>query len=145
MRYDFECASCGNAWEHTCSMSERPASLPCPCGGEAVQIITVVPEALIRFRPYEFNKAKNVRSFGATKGRTDEQQHEHYRRSFDMQRKMVSEQRRSGKLHKEDGFQYLGGMPGEMADSINEAEGKETVQSDPITFLKKTGLYMGRD
>jgi len=125
-------------------MADRPATLPCPCGGEAVQIIVSVPEVLVRFRPYEFNKAKNVRSNGRMFGRTDEQQHEHYRRSFDMQKKLVSEQRRSAKLLKEDGFEYLGGMPGEMCDSINEAEGKEAVQSDPVTFLKKTGLYMGR-
>ena len=110
------------------------------------QIIVTVPESYVRFRPYEFNKAKNVRSNGHMFGRTDEQQHETYRRAFDEQRKQVAAQRRSGSLFKEAGCEYLGGMPGEMADSIAENEGqKEVVEKDPVNFLKKTGLYMGRD
>jgi hypothetical protein len=125
-------------------MSERKSVLPCPCGGEAQQIITAVPEVLVRFRPYEFNKAKNVRSNGYHFGRTDEQQHEQYRRVVETQRKLV--ERRNRDLGKKDGFEFLGVMPGEMADSIDENEGtKETVVRDPVTWLKKTGLYMGKD
>lgn len=142
MRYDFECEKCSLVFEHSCSMSERPESLPCQCGGEARQIIIAVPYSCVRFAPYEFDKSKNVRSNGALFGRTDEQQHEHYRRSFDMQRKLVAQERR--KPGKDDGFEYLGGMPGEMVDSIEEKEGKEAVAKDPVTFLKQTGMYMGR-
>lgn len=127
-------------------MADRPSSLPCQCGGVGSQVILSVPQSFVRFRPYEFNKAKNVRSNGALFGRTDEQQHEAYRRSFDTQRKQVAEMRRSLSKNSEGGFEYLGGMPGEMADSIAETEGgKEVVDKDPVTFLKKTGLYMGRE
>jgi hypothetical protein len=144
-RYDFECVACGSQWEHTCSMSARPESLPCLCGGEGRQVILSVPESFVRFRPYEFNKAKNVRSNGRLFGKTDEQHHEGYRRAFDEQKKQVASQRRAGSLFKEGGCEYLGGMPGEMADSIDENEGgKETVAKDPVTWLKKTGMFMGR-
>jgi hypothetical protein len=108
------------------------------------QVFLRVPESFVRFRPYEFDRAKNVRSNGRMFGRTDAQQHEAYRNAFDTQRKLVEQERRS--CSRSDGVEYLGGMPGEMADSIAEHEGdKELVAKDPVTLLKKTGLYMGRD
>lgn len=145
MRYDYECEPCGLRFEVSCSMSERKDALPCPeCGREAPSIIVSVPYAYMRFRPYEFNKAKNVRSNGAEFGRSDQQQHEAYRRVIERKRKEVSLERAG--CGKSDGFQFLGAMPGEMADSIDENEGgKETVVRDPVTWLKKTGLYMGSD
>ena len=120
--------------------------MPCECGGTATQVFLAVPDVVVKFREYTFNKATNVRSNGHTYGRSDREQHEHYRRSFDEQRKQVAAQRRSAKLFKEDGCEYLGGMPGEMADSIAEAEGDpDVVAKDPVTWLKKTGMHMGRE
>lgn len=145
--YDYECTSCHLRREVHCRITERKDSLSCPeCGGVAEQIFLRVPEVLVRFKEYEFNKAKNVRSNGRVYGRSDWQQHEDYRKAFDTQRRQVRAERRSFHSEKEGGIEYLGGMPGEMADSIGEAEGDpEVVSKDPITFLKKTGLHMGRD
>jgi hypothetical protein len=123
-------------------MAERPATVSCSCGQEAVQVIRSVPECFVRFRPYEFNPAKVVGNNGERFGRTREQQHEKYRRDFDLQKRLVRE--RSHRPSKKNDIQYLGGMPGEMADSLAEQEGdKNVVLRDPETFLKKTGLYVG--
>lgn len=144
MRYDYECTSCAAVQEVVCRMDERPSVLRCPsCGSEARQVILSVPESFVRFRPYEFNKRTNVQSWGRTQGRTDEKQHDEYRKAFELQRTLVKQRRRTPKIRSDEEFEYLGGMPGEMVESINNAEGKEAVQKDPVTFLKKNDLYMG--
>lgn len=141
MRYDYECPQ-GHGQEVTCPMADRPASVPCPCGAEAVQVIRSVPHAYVRFTEYEFDQSKAVAGNGRRFGRSDKQQHEGYRRSLDLQRKMVRE--RSHRPSKKNDIQYLGSMPGEMHDTITEMEGdKNVVLRDPVTFLKKTGLYVG--
>jgi len=142
MRYDYECEN-GHGQEITCLMADRPASVPCKCGSVAVQVIRSVPQAFVRFREYQFDRSKCVAGNGRRFGRTDEQQHEKYRRDFDLQRQLVRE--RSHRPSKKHDFQYLGGMPGEMADSIVEQEGgdKNVVLQDPVTWLKKTGMYVG--
>lgn len=144
MRYDFECATCRIRWEITCRMSERPASLPCQCGGEAVQIITSVPEVMVKGVPYKFDPKKNVDNFGKSFGRTNEQQHEGYRQAFDMQRKLVHERKRSLSKKSDDDPVYLGGMPVEMVLSIGQKEGDpEIAFKDPEYFLKTNNLHMG--
>lgn len=147
MRYDFECEVCGHQHEHSCPMAARPTSLICPeCGGNSSQVFLSVPESFTKFREYRFDKAKNVRSYGASFGRSDSQQHEHYRNVMDLQRKLVGQERRSLKREKEGGIEFLGAMPGEMVDSIGQTEGDpEAVARDPVGFMKRTGTYMGRD
>ena len=127
----------------TCAMADRPATLPCgSCGGVAVQVIRSVPEAFVKFRDYQFDPKKVVASNGKRFGRTAQQQHEGYRKNLDLQKRMVRE--RSHRPSKKNDIQYLGSMPGEMADSITEQEGdKNVVLQDPVTWLKKTGLYVG--
>jgi len=142
MRYDYACPH-GHAQEVTCALADRRATLPCgSCGGVAVQVITTVPQAFVKFRDYTFDPTKVVGNNGARFGRTAKQQHEKYRKDFDMNKQLV--RARSHRPGKKNDFQYLGGMPGEMADSIAEQEGdKLAVLRDPSTFLKKTGLYVG--
>ncbi len=144
--YEFECQHCGRRRDEWFSMATRPTSVPCACGMEAVQVIRTVPESFVRNRPYEFDKRWVVGNNGKLAGRSAEQQHEGYRRHFEGIKTKVKRLNRSGGKRSKDagGFQYLGGMPGEMADSIGQQEGdKEAVAKDPITFLKKTGLYVG--
>lgn len=141
MRYDYECAN-GHLQEHSCMMSDRPAHLPCKCGCLAFQVIRTVPHVHVRFSEYQFNPAKAVGNNGKRFGRSRQQQHEKYRHDFDLQKRMVRE--RSHRPNKKNDIQYLGGMPGEMADTIAEQEGdKNVVLQDPVTWLKKTGLYVG--
>ncbi len=145
-RYDFECQGCGRRQERIFTMSSRPPAVPCACGLEAIQVILSVPESWVKNRPYEFRKDKIVGNNGKLAGRTAQQQHEGYRRHFDGIATKVKRLNRSGGRRSKDagGFQYLGGMPGEMADSIGQQEGdKEAVAKDPVGFLKKTGLYVG--
>ena len=140
-RYDYECGSCGHREEHYFSMADKPTTLDCRCGGYATSLITGGSESFVRNRPYEFNKAKCVRSNGHMFGRTDEQQHALYRKQFEDIDKRQKSLALSKNKHE---MQWIGGMPGEMADSIGEHEGdKEAVIKDPIPFLKKTGLYSG--
>lgn len=144
--YEFECQGCGLQQEKHFSMAARPSSVPCPCGLEAVQVILTVPEAFMRFRPYEFNAKTRVGNNGKKFGRSAEQQHDGYRKHYDGLHKNIRRLNRMPSKRRLDcgGFQYLGGMPGEMADSIGQQEGdKEAVVKDPETWLRKTGLYVG--
>ena len=144
--YEYECQSCGRQQEQWFSMASRPGSVPCSCGLEAVQVILTVPESFMRFRPYEFRRDKVVGNNGKKYGRTAEQQHEGYQRHFGNVRKNVRALKRSlsGSRHDAGGVRYLGGMPGEMADSIGQQEGdKQAVSKDPETWFKKTGMYIG--
>lgn len=127
-------------------MSARTSEVPCECGARATQIIVGVPESFVRFRPYEFRKDRVVGNNGKLAGRDAQQQHEGYRRHFDGIKTNIKRINRGMSRRRFDagGFQYLGGMPGEMADSIGQQEGdKEVVAKDPVTFLKKTGMYVG--
>lgn len=127
-------------------MSSKPASIPCECGAEAVSVISVNENPIcVRFAPYRFDKSKNVMSNGRGFGLSDQEHHNRYRRKFDGMKKAAAAARRSGSKSK-TGVEWLGSMPGEMADSIGCHEGDpEAVTKDPVTFLKKTGLYTGHD
>lgn len=144
-RYDYECRCCGHREEHFFSMADMPSTVACEaCGQESPRSISV-PESFVRNREYVFNPAKCVRSNGRLVGRSDQQQHELYRKWFDGMRTRQRDLKRSHSKNKHE-IQWIGGMPGEMADSIGEHEGdKEAVYKDPIPFLKKTGLYAGDD
>lgn len=140
-RYDYECGTCGRREERVFSMADMPGSIPCPCGVDAPRVIDTLPESFVANREYVFDKRKNVRNFGYKYGRTDQQQHEHYRQYFDEIKKRKRETRSSKKGLE---MEWVGGMPGEMVDSIGQHEGDpEAVLKDPVKFLKKTGLYDG--
>lgn len=95
-------------------------------------------------REYRYDPRKSMGNNGAKVGRTPQQQHRGYERIFETQRQLVQDKRAKGQ--EKDGFQYLGGMPGEMHDAICDQEGDKTVvQRDPIPFLKANGLYMGEE
>lgn len=139
--YDYECQRCGREDERSFSMADMPQTVPCPCGHEAVRVIHSVPTSFVKDREYVFDKAKCVMSNGRRYGRTDQQQHEIYRSTFEKMKR--NQKRLKGSKHKHD-IEWVGGMPGEMADSICEHEGdKQAVYKDPVPFLKKTGLYAG--
>lgn len=128
-------------------MSAMPPSVPCECGAAADRVMSVNKnEVFVRFRPYEFDQTRKVGNNGKKFGRTVEQQHEGYRRRFDTIRKNIRGlNRNASKARFEaNGVRYLGGMPGEMADSIGQQErDPEAVAKDPETWLKKTGMYIG--
>lgn len=144
MRYDYLCESCGVLQEVTCSMSDRKDAVPCACGGTASQYFGNVPYAFMRFRPYEFNPAKVVGNNGAAFGRTADQQHARYKHYFESVKKQCKQRNRSLSKNRfdEQGVRWMGGMPGEMVDSIGQQEGDpEVVSKDPEHFLKATGLH----
>lgn len=121
-------------------MSARTETVSCECGEEARQVILSCPDTYMKDRPFEFDRSKNVRSNGRLFGKSDQKQHEHYRNYFADMNKLQDRRNRSAS---KQNCQWIGGMPGEMVDSISEHEGKEAVYKDPVTFLKKTGLYAG--
>lgn len=141
-RYDYGCESCGHREERSFSMADMPSTVPCPCGAVASRVIESVPELFVANREYVFDKRHCVQNFGAAYGRTGEQQHAHYKRYFKQIRDRKQSLRMSSKKHQ--GLEWVGGMPGEMADSIGMHEGDpEAVSKDPEAFLKKTGLWEG--
>jgi putative FmdB family regulatory protein len=145
--YDFECGRCGRHQEEVFPMSSMPASVPCACGSAAARVISHnANEVFVKFRPYSFDPTKKVGNNGKAFGRTVEQQHEGYRQHFDGIKKRVKAFNRDGSRSRfeKNGIRYLGGMPGEMADSIGQQEGDpEAVAKDPETWLRKTGMYIG--
>lgn len=140
--YDFECGHCGRRDERAFSMSDMPDAVPCACGQSATRVMSLNSNGVVvKDAPFEFDRSKNVQSFGKQFGRSDRKQHENYVRYIDG----LKQDKRSCKLsgRKQD-IEWLGTMPGEMADSIGRHEGdKEAVSKDPVHFLKKTGLYEG--
>jgi len=136
-RYDYECETCGRREEHVFSMASMPQTVDCPCGQPAGRVIDTVPESYVANREYTFDKGNCVQGFGKDYGRTDQQQHEHYKKYFgDIKRR----KRGLSASQKKQGLEWVGGMPGEMVDSIGLHEGDpEAVLKDPVTFLKKTG------
>ncbi len=140
-RYDYGCETCGWREEKVFSMAAMPSTVPCPCGQEAVRVIDSVPEGFVTDREYIFDKGNCVQGFGKDYGRTDQQQHKHYQEYFgDIKRR----KRKLSASQRKNGLEWVGGMPGEMVDSIGLHEGDpEAVLKDPVKFLKKTGLYDG--
>lgn len=144
-RYDFVCGACGVRAEHIFTMSARPDSLACACGGEARHVIVGTPYVFVRGAEYEFRRDCVVGNNGVLAGRTAEQQHRGYQQTIGQLK--AAHQRRKRGLSKHgasvNGFEVVGVMPGEMADSIGQQEGdKEAVAKDPEFFLRKTGLHL---
>jgi len=140
-RYDYECGQCGCREEKVFSMADMPNSITCSCSGEAVRVIDSAPNSFVANREYTFDKGNCVQGFGNKYGRTDAQQHKHYQEYFGDIKKRKSKLTPS---QRNQGMEWVGGMPGEMVDSIGLHEGDpEAVAKDPVTFLKKTGLYDG--
>ena len=125
-------------------MSSRPDAVECPeCGASAVVVISQnrMP-CYVKDSEYVFDPAARVVNFGKDYGRSVEQQHQHYKDYIKDIKDRKEALRSSGKKHR--GLEWIGTMPGEMADTIGMQEGDpEAVSKDPVTFLKKTGLYEG--
>lgn len=141
--YEFECERCGRAEEGVFAMSSMPDSVPCPCGSAARRVVSLNRNAVfVKDRPYEFRQDRCVQSFGRKYGRANPlKQHDNYVRYFDDIKKRKREISTSKNKHE---MEWLGGMPGEMVDSISLHEGdKESVVKDPVKWLKKTGTYHG--
>lgn len=138
-RYDYECTTCHSREEHTFSMADMPDSVACPCGKSAVRVIDTVPYSYVANREFVFKKEHCVRGFGNDYGNDDAEQHKHYQGYFG---EIKKRKRKLSSKQKLNSLEWLGGMPGEMVDSIGLHEGDpEAVLKDPETFLKKTGLH----
>tara|TARA_R110002126_G_scaffold291760_1_gene457031 strand:- start:22577 stop:22948 length:372 start_codon:yes stop_codon:yes gene_type:complete len=122
-------------------MADMPSTVECACGSDAVRVIDRAPESFVANREYTFDKGNCVQGFGKDYGRSDAEQHRHYEQYFGDIKKR---KRKLSSKQKDSGMEWIGGMPGEMVDSIGLHEGDpEAVLKDPKTFLKKTGLYDG--
>lgn len=145
MRYDYECESCGAAIEHSCLMADRPDALVCQCGGNAARVFRSVPESFVRGRPFDFDPSKNLPSFGRQFGRTDAQQHAHYKEVIERKRNAVHADNRSHS-RKDKEFEFIGVAPVESVLSFNRnVNDPEAAQTNPVEFHKRMGTYMGRD
>lgn len=143
--YEFECRECGVLHEHVCSFSSKPSQLDCSCGGQAESIISQNDNGgFVSNRDYEFGKENCVVNFGAEYGRSVQQQHAGYQKYFGELKQRKRQLKRQGGLNK--GLEWIGGMPGEMFDTIGLQEGDpEAVSKDPETFLKKTGMHADQE
>ena len=138
--YEFECRNCGKVTEAAYSMSSKPSSIMCSCGSEANSIISLNTNSYVANREYVFDQGDCVQNFGRNVGRSASQQHRHYQNYFGDIKKRRRRMKGSNTL--KNGMEWIGGMPGEMADSIGMHEGDpEAVSKDPEVFLKKTGMH----
>ena len=139
--YEFHCAACGEMIEQVFPMSGMPDSVACVCGSAAARQISANGNVVVKNTEYQFRKDRIVRSFGHGYGRSVRQQHDGYVRYFEDLKKRKREVKAQKKTN---AMEWIGGMPGEMVDSIGLHEGDpEAVLKDPVTFLKKTGTYAG--
>lgn len=147
--YEFECSACQVRKAVTTTWAERPASLTCPlCQGTAEPVISInTNPPIVKGFEYHFDRSKVVGNNGKKYGRSAYTQAQHYGRMFTERMKQEREKQRSlSRRAPDDGWEFVGGMPGEMHDSIVEQEGdKNVVLQDPVPFLKSTGLYCGKD
>jgi len=135
--YEFQCSRCGRTDEQAFPMAEMPDAVACPCGEPAARKISINRNVAVKNREYAFDKSKCVQNFGQRYGRTPEQQHALYQDYFHRMKQLA----KGRKSSKKTDIKYLGGVPGEMADSIGRHEGDpEAFVKDPVTFLKKTGM-----
>ena len=142
--YEFQCAACGKVTEETHSFSGKPDSIACSCGGAAESIISLNRNSYVANREYVFDQGDCVQNFGRDVGRSTSQQHRHYQEYFGKIKQRRRQMKGSNTL--KNGMEWIGGMPGEMADSIGMHEGDpEAVSKDPEVFLKKTGMHANQD
>lgn len=132
----------------------RPDDVQCGCGVAATwtRIQTVVedpvhddaPYAFVKGRPYEFDKSRQVMPQGRHFGVSDEAHNAKYRHYFTEHANAAHAFRRGHSKLKAETPEYLGGMSGEMFRSVGLQErDSEAVAKDPVTWLKKTGNYVG--
>lgn len=138
--YEYECNDCSVLIEHVCSYASKPSQVACDCGGMGDPIISLNGNGYVANREYVFDQGNCVQSFGKQAGRSRQQQHDHYQQYFgDIKKRR---RRMKGCNTLKNGMEWIGGMPGEMADSIGMHEGDpEAVSKDPESFLKKTGMH----
>lgn len=135
--------------------SERPDDTSCECGQPAswfrIQVgvkegehEAPAPYCFVKGRPYEQQGRYQVMPQGERYGVSAARQAEHYREHFT---RLANDSRAFRGGHsklKSNAPEYLGGMSGEQMHSIGLQErDPEAVAKDPITFLKKTGNYVG--
>lgn len=142
MRYGFSCDACAQEQEVSCTWAERPATLPCACGGVASPVITGGREAFMKGRPMVYEHKYTMPNMGTRYGVSDEQQDRIYGGRIREARKKNAQRRRS--LSRKDGFDHVGKMPLEIEQYIMDSTGdKGAVMKDPETWLKKTGCWTG--
>lgn len=153
----YACA-CGKSTSIGYPSNIGPPALRCPCGQENTwkKIRCVDPEqrspeqqapyGFVKGFQYRYDPAKIVGNSGAKYGRSAYTQAQHYGRFYTQALKQERERQRSPSRANDDGWQWIGGMPGEMYESIVEHEGdKNVVLQDPVPFLKANDLYAGKD
>ena len=115
-----------------------------PSGGWPSEESNAAPYAFVKGRAYEFQKEHAVMPQGRHFGVSDEQHNSKYERQFTEMKNEAKKFRGGHSKQKTEAPQYLGSMSGEMVRSIGLQEGNpEAVNADPVTFLKKTGRYVG--
>jgi hypothetical protein len=135
---------------------ERAEDRACDCGENATWFRlahveekegpppNAAPYAFVKGRPYEQQGQFQVLPQGERYGVSAAKQREHYREYFGSRANASKAFRNGHSKLKGNTPEYLGGMSGEQFHSIGLQEGdNEVVAKDPVTFLKKTGNYVG--
>lgn len=140
-RYDFECKSCGLVEEHLFSMSAKPDTVSCPCGGEAVSIITELAPAFVKGVAWEIPYHLRTNPIGWEKGNTDAEAQE--RRYAKLQQETSS---RCAELargaHKKNDFRIAAKIPRELFLARQRQCGKDYWQNEGDAALKRDGLML---
>lgn len=141
--YVYECPSCQSRQEVASRYEDKPAALACSCGGLAPSIITGGADVVVKGRPFEYDKSRNIPNMGRFV-RSDQQQDRLYQTRWNNARNAELARRRSKSKKSDEAWQHVGRVPLEAHESVVEnLRDKECWQKDPETLLKKTGFWFG--
>lgn len=138
-RYDFKCGSCSHVRELTFSIAEKPPTVSCQCGGEAVSIITGGIEGFIRDR--DWNPTIPI-----VPGRWDQGVTASARRQqVAAQNAALRERAMSAKERGTDkGLRHVASIPAEVY-AARVTEDPTYWETDIVSKAKKDGFDLGND
>lgn len=141
--YVFECPSCQSRQERAFRFADKPAAVACDCGGLAPSIITGGAEIVVKGRPFQYDRSRNIPNMGRFV-RSDAQQDRLYQGRWNTARNAAQEKRRSKSRKSDAQWEHVAKVPLEAHESVVEnLRDKECWQKDPESLLKKTGFWFG--
>ena len=143
--YLYRCVACFKKHEITAPMGEAPLSAKCDCGQDAVRHYTV-PDICIKAGTDSlvYDPKYTIPSMGRHV-RSDEAQHQLYKKRVREAKKTDAQRRRSlSKKSDGDECKRIGVMPLEVNEYITEMTGDPAaVSRDPEYWHKVTGTWTG--
>lgn len=140
-RYDYECQSCGSVAEHLFTMSGKPETVACECGGVSVSIITETAPPLVKGACWEIPHELRTLPVGWNRGNKDGRaQEQRYNKLQQETRKRAEEVSRSA--HRKDDIRLAAKIPRELFKARQRQNGQNYWTDEGKAALKREGLLL---